>query len=73
MEQSTTIEIAAPPERVWEVMGDVERWSEWTDTVTWVRRLDDGRTFLASRLRLLDRLRQQRMPEAEAPGGYHPS
>jgi hypothetical protein len=52
MEQSTTIEIAAPPERVWEVMGDVERWSEWTDTVTWVRRLDDGPLRAGSRAKI---------------------
>ncbi|HEX8850532.1 MAG TPA: SRPBCC family protein [Gemmatimonadaceae bacterium] len=36
-EFSTTIEIAAPTDRVWQVMRDVERWKEWTSTVTSVR------------------------------------
>ena len=61
MEQSTSVEIAAPPERVWEVMADVERWSEWTETVTWVRRLDEGPLRSGSRARI----NQPKIPETE--------
>ena len=61
MEQSTTVEIAAPPERVWEVMADVERWSEWTETVTWVRRLDEGPLRPGSRAKI----NQPKIPETE--------
>ena len=41
MEQSTTIDVEAPVEQVWQVLRDVERWPEWAPTVTSVRRLDD--------------------------------
>ena len=61
MEQSTTVDIAAPPERVWEVLADVERWSEWSETVIWVRRLDEGPLRSGSRARI----NQPKIPETE--------
>ena len=61
MEQSVTVVIAAPVQRVWEVLTDVERWSEWTETVTSVKRLDEGPLRSGSRATI----NQPKIPETE--------
>jgi uncharacterized protein YndB with AHSA1/START domain len=35
-----TVDLAAPPARVWAVIRDVERWHEWTPSITNVELLD---------------------------------
>ena len=38
----TSVGIAAPPNRAWDVMSDTDRWHEWTPSITRVRRLRDA-------------------------------
>jgi uncharacterized membrane protein len=55
-----SIDINAPADRVYEVMADTERWSEWTPSVTSIRRLDSGPFGVGSRAVI----RQPKFPPA---------
>ena len=57
---SISIDIDAPVERVWQVMSDVDRWHEWTPSITGVKRL--GRAPFAVGSRAL--VRQPKFPPA---------
>ena len=63
MQFSITIEVDAPPEVVFAVLSEVERWPEWTPTVTRVERLGDAGAPLAVGGRL--RIEQPKVPPAE--------
>jgi uncharacterized membrane protein len=54
------VEIEAPPALVWEIMRDVERWPEWTPTVTSIRLLDHGPLTVGTRAII----RQPKLPPA---------
>jgi len=47
-----TILIDAPPEKVWSVYTDVERWPEWTPTMQKIERLEDGPLAAGSTARI---------------------
>ena len=55
-----TTDIAAPAERVWQVMSDTDRWHEWTPSVTSIKRLGDEPFAVGSRLLI----RQPKFPPA---------
>ena len=63
MRFSITTEVDAPPNVVFEVLSDVDRWPEWTPTVTRVERLDDASAPFALGTRV--RIVQPRVPPAE--------
>lgn len=49
----TTIDIAAPCERVWRVLSDLERWHEWTASITRIEALDPPSFAVGSRFRVI--------------------
>jgi len=57
---SITVEIPAPRQQVWTVMTDVERWPEWTESISRVIRLSPGPLQAGSRVRI----HQPKLPPA---------
>ena len=54
MRFEATIDLAAPAQLLFEVYTDVERWPEWTASVTSVERLDQGPLSVGKSLRRLE-------------------
>jgi uncharacterized protein YndB with AHSA1/START domain len=47
-----SVDIDAAPERVWSVMMDLERWPEWTPSVSRIQRLDPGELAAGKAVRI---------------------
>ena len=69
----TSIDVAAPPARVWGVLSEVEHWPEWTASVTEIRPAGGERLERGARFRVV----QPRLPsgvwtvtECEAGRGF---
>ena len=60
MDFRITIDISAPPDVVWSVMSDVERWHEWTPSVRRIRIVGGGPLAIGSRAWI----KQPRFPPA---------
>jgi carbon monoxide dehydrogenase subunit G len=57
---SISIDIVAPPQRVWQVMIDVDHWHEWTPSITSVKRLGGKPMAVGTRVAI----RQPKFPAA---------
>jgi uncharacterized membrane protein len=60
MKFEKSVRIAATPQRVWEVFFDVERWPEWTESISTVERLEPGPLKVGSRTKI----QQPKLPQA---------
>ena len=58
MRFETSVDIDAAESRVWDVWMDVERWPEWTRSISKVERIDAGPLAVGSRVRI----KQPRLP-----------
>ena len=58
---TTSIDISAPADRVWQVMSGVEQWHEWTPSITSIERLDRGPFAVGSKAMV----RQPKFPPAQ--------
>ena len=57
---SVSVDIPSPPSRVYDVIVDVDRWHEWTPSITRVKRLKDVPLAVGSRVLI----RQPKLPPA---------
>lgn len=58
---SINVQIAAPADEVWAVMSDIERWPEWTPSITSIERTNAGPFRIGARARI----HQPRLPAAD--------
>ncbi|MQY14254.1 hypothetical protein SRB5_44170 [Streptomyces sp. RB5] len=52
MRYETELDVAVSPEKVWEVMADVDHWADFIPTTTWVRRESGDALAVGEKVRL---------------------
>lgn len=60
MHHEVAVDIDAGPADVWSALVDIQRWPEWTESMTSVRRIDEGEFRVGSEARV----KQPRLREA---------
>src|SRR4030095_3143390 len=53
MDFKVRVDIAQNPSVIWSVLTDLERWPEWTRSMTSLRRLDSGSFGIGSQVRIV--------------------
>ena len=64
-------DIAAPIERVWAATLDIERWPQWTPTVSRAKVLDPGPVAVGSKVRISQPTAARHLGRAGAGAGPH--
>ena len=52
MKFSSTVEVDAPPEKVWALVNDLEEWPQWIPSIKKIEKLSEGALGIGSQIRV---------------------